>query len=325
MNYFYLVGGLIILLITIYDFFYTTLSGSGAFFISKSVSGLAHRLLLWLSRIFGRKIFSLSGMAVNLSVLSVWVILVWAGLLLVYSYNPEAITNSSGRPANTVERLYFTGYILSTLGVGNFKPTTAFFEVVTSIFSFFGFVFFTTAMTYLMQVTSAVMHKRSLALSINNLGPTPEKIITNLLNMGKTAAVQQLTTLQQLIDRHSVNHQAYPVLHYYTNPQKDSSLSPHMTSLFEAVTLLRGDKSNPYYNELQSLHKSLSGFLHHVREKYGISSENDRKIDLDWHASGLPSEVKNSYATPSEVYEQRKVLDSMLKSEGFEWQDVYKN
>ncbi|MGK7391743.1 MAG: hypothetical protein ACNS60_15430, partial [Candidatus Cyclobacteriaceae bacterium M2_1C_046] len=77
MNYIYLILGAIILLVVIYDFFYTTLSGSGAFFISKMVSGLAHRILLRLSKPFGRKIFSLSGMAVNLSVLVIWVILIW--------------------------------------------------------------------------------------------------------------------------------------------------------------------------------------------------------------------------------------------------------
>lgn len=323
MNYIYLILGVIILLVVIYDFFYTTLSGSGAFFISKSVSGMAHRLLLWLSRFFGRKIFSLSGMAVNLSVLAVWVMLVWAGLLLIYSYNPEAIINSSGRAANTVERLYFTGYILSTLGIGNFKPTTAYFEVITSIFSFFGFVFFTTAMTYLMQVTSAVMHKRSLALTINNLGNDPASLVNNLINSDKVLTLQQINTLQQLIDRHSTNHQAYPVLHYYTNPQLDSSLSIKISRLYEAISILRSNEQNPFYKDLEGLNSSLSAFLMHVREKYGISSENDRKIEVQWQKLNLPVGVAAAPSPSSEVYEKRKVLDSMLRSEGFDWQDVY--
>lgn len=308
----------------IYDFFYTTLSGSGAFIISKSVSGLAHRFLLWLSRFFGRKIFSLSGMAVNLSVLSVWVVLVWAGLLLVYSYNPEGITNSTGRPANTVERLYFTGYILSTLGVGNFKPTTAFFEVVTSIFSFFGFIFFTTAMTYLIQVTSAVMHKRSLALSINNLGDDPVSIISRFINSDKALTLQQINTLQNMIDRHSTNHQAYPVLHYYNNPQLDSSLSINISRLDEAINIIRSSEQNSLYKDTETLNNSLSSFLKHVKEKYGISSENDRKIEVHWQTLDLPLGVTAAPSPSSEILQKRKVLDSMLKSEGFEWQDVYK-
>ncbi|NJW55782.1 ion channel, partial [Salinimicrobium oceani] len=97
------------------------------------------------SKFFGRKVFDYSGMIVNLAVLFVWILLVWLGLFLVYSYDPSAITNSDSRPANWVERLYYTGYVLSTLGLGNFKPTTPFFEILTSVFSFFGFIFFTSS------------------------------------------------------------------------------------------------------------------------------------------------------------------------------------
>ena len=97
--------------------FLTTLSGSGAAYLSKNVAFITHKLMLFLERKLSKRIFKVSGMVVNLTVLSVWVIFVWLGLFLVYSYNPEAITNNSGREATTIERLYFTGYVLSTHGV----------------------------------------------------------------------------------------------------------------------------------------------------------------------------------------------------------------
>lgn len=323
MNYLYLIAGSLILILVIYDFFYTTLSGGGAFFISKNVSGAAHSLMLALSKPFGRRFFMISGMAVNLSVLVVWVVLVWLGLLFVYSYNPEAITNSSGRPATFIERSYFAAYILSTLGVGNFKPTSNFFEIITSIFSFFGFVFFTTAMTYLIQVTSAVMHKRSLALTVNNLGKDPVAIIESFLKSDKILTLQQINSLQQMIDRHNTNHQAFPVLHYYNYYEPNSSLSLNISRLDEAVTILRSSTDNLLYHDVETLNNSLESFLKHVKNKYGISSENDRKIEVDWGNIDLPSGVMFDGPPTQDVYQKRKILDSMLKSEKFEWKDVY--
>lgn len=214
---FYLLAGILLLIIVGIDFFYTTLSGSGASFVTKSVSKLTHQLVLRAGKTF-RKVYSLSGMLVNLSVLAIWVFLAWLGLFLLFSFQPEAITNSKGIPATAVERLYFTGYVLSTLGIGDFKPITPFFEIVTSLFSFFGFVFFTTSMTYLLSISSAIINKRSLALAVRNLGESPDEIVRNLLNMETSFVYQQLSNLQHLIDQHSTYYQAYPVLHYYNNP-----------------------------------------------------------------------------------------------------------
>ena len=123
----YLGIGVFILLLTIYDFFFTTLSGSGAGFISKYLSIFSDRVIQLLVNIFGRNIYKIHGLFINFTVLVVWILLIWLGLFLVYSWEPEAITNSNGRPANLVERLYYIGYIISTLGLGNFKPDFRFF------------------------------------------------------------------------------------------------------------------------------------------------------------------------------------------------------
>lgn len=320
----YLILGLFLLAIVSYDFFYTTLSGSGAAFLSRLFSALAHKLQLALSSIFGRKVFSLSGMLVNLTVLAMWVLLVWLGLFLVFSYNPEAIVNSSRRAASSVERLYFTGYILSTLGIGNFKPTTPFFELLTSLFSFFGFIFFTTSMTYLVSVSSAVMHKRSLALAIRDLGKNPAEVVKGLLEPDSSFSYTRISALQQMIERHSVNHQAYPVLHHYNNPDIASSLSINIAVLDEAVSILLSSSQKPLVKELQSLRNSLSSFLQHVEEKYGLTAENDVLIQVNWYNLSLPDAVtRGGMEEDPRIFQRRKVLDSLLKGEGLSWHDVY--
>ena len=194
-----LIIGTILLISIIYDFFFTTLSGSGAGLVTRTVSAISHSFLQFLSRLFGRRIYRISGLIINLFVLLVWISVVWIGLFFIYSSNPEAIVNSQGKIASNIERLYFTGYILSTLGMGNFYPTTNSFETLSSISSFFGFIFFTSSMTYFLSVSTALINKRTLARSIQNFGKTPENIADKILKLDTSYAYQQIQVFQELL------------------------------------------------------------------------------------------------------------------------------
>ena len=319
----FLIAGFLLLMVVALDFFYTTLSGSGASFITKSVSKVAHQLVLWAGRAFGRKVFGLSGMLVNLSVLAVWVLLVWLGLFLVFSFQPEAISDSKGIPASTVERLYFTGYVLSTLGIGNFKPTTPFFEVLTSLFSFFGFVFFTTSMTYLLSVSTGIINKRSIALAVRNLGASPDEVVRSLLEMDTSFAYQQLSGLQQLIDAHATYYQAYPVLHYYSNPMKESSLSTSLAVLDEALSMMLSSRHKQSLSrEVLPLRNSLSHFFKRTESKYGEKAGGAPAIN--WRSLHLPEEMLQAgFEEVSTLKSRRKVLGDLLSNEGYSWKDVY--
>lgn len=319
----FLIAGFLLLIIVAFDFFYTTLSGSGASFMTKFVSRKIHLLVLWAGRAFGRKVFGLSGMLVNLSVLALWVLLVWLGLFLVFSFNPEAITNSKGIPADTVERLYFTGYVISTLGIGDWKPNTPFFEIITSLFSFFGFVFFTTSMTYLLSVSTGIVNKRSIALAVRNLGSSPDEVVRGLLDMDTSFAYQQLSSLQQLVDTHATYYQAYPVMHYYNNPMKESSLSTSLAVLDEALSMLLSSRHpSSLKKEILPLRNSLSHFFKRIEGKYGEKAGG--APDINWHSLHLPQEMLQAgFEEISTLKGRRKVLGDLLNNEGLSWRDVY--
>src|SRR5690554_4551151 len=109
-----LITGILLLSITIFDFIYTTLSGGGSGFISRYINLFSHKSLNIGVKIFGRNFYNQSGIILNVTLLLVWVVLIWLGLFLIFSYRPEAIVNNEGRPASITERVYFTGYVLST-------------------------------------------------------------------------------------------------------------------------------------------------------------------------------------------------------------------
>lgn len=317
-----LLFGILLLLLTMYDFFYTTLSGGGAAFITRFITFASHKALQLGVRLFGRRVYSISGMAVNMTAILVWVALVWFGLYLVFSSDPGAIINDKGRVANNWERLYFTGYTLSTLGMGNFTPTTPAFEMLTSIFSFYGFIFFTTSMTYLISVSSAVIHKRSLALAIRHLGKTPEEMVYRLLNQDITFSRMNLSSLQDKIERHSINLQAYPVLHAFAHSKIPGSLSLNLVTFDEALSiLLLSKEGEKMKNALNSVRSSLTYYLNHIDENFSRSLIKEAGPDINklpgWEI------ISSSYINDPALYDRRKVLGGLLKTESFNWQDVY--
>lgn len=314
MNTFFLIIGLFTLTAVLYDFFYTTLSGSGAGIISEYVIRVTFKIL----RVFSgksRKIFTYTGMFVNLSVLLAWSTLLWLGLLLVFSYYPSGITNSDSEPANLVERLYYTGYVLSTLGIGNFKPVTPFFEVMTAIFSFFGFIFFTTSMTYLISVSSAVIRKRTLSRSISTLGKNPSQIAERLKNLQPSYQDQQILSLQQQITSHLVSHQAYPVVHFFSHENQNNCFSINFVRLDEAMTILLKEDTVNYSgsmgeDELNLLRSTMNDLLMHLKDKFIHSF--------------LQQEDSHEFQNIEKVSlnQRRKLLKAMLKSEKFDWNYV---
>lgn len=317
-EYFSLITGFIIILLVASDFFFTTLSGNGAGFITKKVAPFADKIIKAVVKFSGRNFYQINGLFVNLITLSVWVLLVWMGLFLIYSFNPEAITNSNGRIANVFERLYFTAYVISTLGIGNFKPTSGFFEIVTSCFSFFGFIFFTSSMTYFISVSSALVNKRTFTKTILSLGNNPEQISKKLLSVNSSYAFQQLLSIQNMIDKHTVNHHAYPVVHYYTEKKPKNCFSLNLTRLDEALSIIIGSsEGKKIQEELEPLRSSISDFLQKLDESFSNSMPKvNEPIDPSFFA------YKANTFKNEDLQKRRRTMEKLFKSEGLTWTDV---
>lgn len=315
----FLIIGIILLLIAIHDFFFTTLSGSGTGFISRNISIISDKIIQMCVKFFGRKAYNYNGLFVNLMILFSWLLLIWGGLFLVYTSHPEAITNSSGRIANHWERLYFTSYTLSTLGMGNFKPTTPIFELVTGAFSFFGFIFFTSSMTYFLSVSTALVNKRSLSKSVYNMGENPQAIANNILSFDSSFSYQQISELQKMIDRHSVNHHAYPVVHFYRQNKKKDSFGINIARLDEAVTILLNSRDGKnFQEELNLLRSSLSGFFEDMQENFSSNLSSEKEM-----ADSFNFPYPDSEKTIKSLQKRRQILGGLLKSENFTWEDVF--
>lgn len=323
-DYIYLIIGLMLLCIGFFDFFYTTLSASNSSFITSAVSKVIHKVILLTEKKFGRKVFALSGLILNLSIILVWILIIWAGLYFVYTYDAESILNSKGEIATSSERLYFTGYVLSTLGNGDFFPISTFTQLISSSFSFFGFIFFTTAMTYLISVYSAVINKRHLSLAIRNLGNSPEEVIRMLHSAQPSFIYTQINSLQEKIDLVNEHYQAFPLIHYYHNVEINTSFSLNIAKLDEALTIMLSKSTSPHNREMYFLKKSMDSLLNRFDEFHNIPHIKESTTQLDWKYLGniIPQSGKELSEKPEIVY-RRKILTSMLLHEDLKWEHVY--
>ncbi len=332
MHEFYLILGIVLLVVIGYDFFYTTLSFNGAGVLSQLMSRFLSAFFLILNRyIPERKALRYSGVTHVLFLIGLWIGFLWIGFFLLLMSDPDSVVEAgTGLAASALTKLYVSGYTLSTLGVGDYIPNSEGWQIVLAVFSFTGFIFITTAMTYLMSLTSAVLHKRSLSLFISNLGETPEEIILNTYsNKGFLPLEKRIPTLQNMINKHNQNHFAHPVVHHFYSSSSEESLSVNLARLDEALTILQ------YYvkhetsldQDIRFLQDAIAKFLNTASRHFNGSSEGQSTHVADLQLlddKGIPLLDKAGNSTAQELVARRRAMfGGLLKSSGWRWNNIY--
>lgn len=331
MSFIILVSGILLVTVTALDFFYTTLSFNGAGPINKAATATLSSFFLFLADVFSnRRILKFSGLSHILMSISLWVLLLWIGLFLILSSAESAVVHSSSRaPANLVNIFYFSGYVLSTLGNGEFIPASENWQLTVAFFSFSGLIFITTGISYLLNLASAILHKRTLALSISNLGASPEEIVTHTYGNGNfQILIDRLPDLQNKINKHNQHHFAYPISHYFYSISHEESLALNLSRLDEALTIIyyHTEKSVMVEKEISIIRQAIHSFLEVLQHSFFSELEDHEDITPDLeelkkqgvHLIGqLPERKKPA------LKKRRSLLAGFMRSSGWSWQDVY--
>jgi len=329
---FYLILGIAVVIIITCDFFYTTVSFNGAGVVARNTSSALAAVFLWMNeRTKSRKLFRYSGLTHILSLIGLWIGLLWVGFFLLLMSDPGSIVEAgSGSAASTLTKLYVSGYTLSTLGVGDYVPGTEGWQIIMSAFSFAGFIFITTAMTYLMSLTTAVIHKRNLSMFIANMGESPEEIIANSYNGESFLGLLNVApTLRDMINKHSQNHFAHPAVHYFYSISKEESLSVNITNLDEALSIIFHLGKKPVFvpHELRTLRKAIDSYLDSIGHNFFSPVKQAIKHTPDFKRLEERDIISSSRQTPKEYAaafaDRRTLLGGLLKSNGWSWQDIY--
>ncbi|WP_299821986.1 potassium channel family protein [uncultured Pontibacter sp.] len=257
-----------------------------------------------------------------------WVMLLWIGVFLIFSSTDNAVLSSSNnQPASSLERFYFTGYMLSTMGNGDFKAGTDILSVFSSFMSFTGLMLITIAISYMVPVLSAVTQRRALSIKLAAIGGSAQKIILDNWNGSNLKQLEsQLDSLEQDIALQGQMHLSYPVLQYFHHNQRATALFPNIASLDEAISiiLLYFPKDlQPGQQHLNPVRKAITSFL----ESLNVADPRIAKVEVPPIDVGQLQErnLPLLSAKPEDLYKlenRRKILKVMTEQDGWSWSDA---
>lgn len=330
MTFFFLLAGVALVLLTMVDALWTTVTAAGGGPLTRRLSHFLWRIVRRVHRRFGiHALLTFSGATILLSALGVWITLLWAGYVLIFSAEPGAIVHSQGEAAATFwERVYFTGFTLFTLGIGDLVPQGALWRVVTAVGSLNGIFLLTLSITYLVSVLSAVVAKRQLAGTIANMGMSPQGIVLQSLGAGHSSyLVQHLVQLVPMIEQHTRRHLAFPALHFFHSDEVRSAIAPRMAALDEALLLVESglDEGNaPPAEALAPARHAVAAFLDTLEEALivGPSTPPPAPDTSRLQEQGFSTTPERLAAAARRTARRRRLLKAFVEDDGWEWRDV---
>lgn len=300
----YLIVGIVLILIVAADIVYTVLSSNGAGYLSKyAMKSIAALFQFAARRTNSRAFLKFAGVSLLSIITLVWVALLWLGVFLVFYSDQRSVFDSKTEvPASFIDRVYFSGYVLSTLGNGDFAPATGVWQIVTALFTFSGFIFLTTAITYFVSILSAVTEKRQAAIAIFNLGASSGEIAESVKKLNRAGGLMsEVVQLENQINRLTLNHTSYPISHYFFAVEKNRSISVAAANLNSALDELLADADENLRAQVESLRKALNNYLQTLAERF--------------LANLLEGKTVVTAETIKEAEVRRKVIEALLYSD----------
>jgi hypothetical protein len=318
--------GVGVILVTLVDVHITTISMRGGGPVSLRITRLLWRPAARSTRVSHRVLEVYGSLMLPLTI-ALWYVLLYGGWALVFFSHPSAVLDATtGVPAQWWERLYFVGYVISTLGNGELRPGAGMWQLLTVAASVSGLALITLAITYITPVMSSVVHKRQVASSMLSFGETPADILGNAWN-GNTfePLTIHLTNLAPSLSRLAQQHMAYPILHYFHSAERSLALAPAIAVLDDALTLLRFGVADSHRLEPVTLGTAVAAVdtlltaleAAHIDPADAAPAPPPLAI-LD--RLGIPGVPEDAYdACAEEVRTRRALLLGFVESDGWSW------
>lgn len=253
-------GGLILLAIS--DIFLTVLyARSGVGLVSPRIHQHLWRAMVRLAR--GRskrmqRLLSFGGPLMMVLSVVAWVaMLLFGSALIVWPLLGTHIQASDGPTPNSfAAALYFAGYSLTTLGMGDLVPKSDGLRLFTIFLGMLGFSVVTLSLTYFMSVYSALVRRNVVSQTLHHVsgGSGSSADVVAALGPGGTfdQGRSQITTIATGVLDIVESNEAYPVLQYFRMNHARYGVARVALLVLDSASLMRSALSPAYCDFVRS-------------------------------------------------------------------------
>lgn len=325
--------GVAIIVAVIVDVLWTTVAAgaAGGPITARLTHVLWRSALRWHRR---RRQLQVAGVTITAAVILVWIVLLLCGWFLIFSVTPDAVVSAdTGQPGDIWSRMYFTGYTVFTLGLGDYVPGAPLWQVTTIPATATGLAVVTLAITFLLSVTESVTQRRTLAAQIFALGSSPSVILQRAWNGARIEGLEQpLQSLTSEVAELAQRHLAFPVLHYFHSTERDTAVAPSIAVLDELLTVLdHGVTAEHRLPTLttQQLRDAITQLLHlgsaiDPAQLGHLSSPPPVPPTVELRRIGLPLVDDAQWrGHVEELADRRQALRDYLTVEAWSWESVW--
>ena len=178
MDWVFAIVGCVLVLVVVRDVFHTLFHPIGHGSIAPLVMKLVWRTL---RRLPARlSVTTLTGPLGMVAVIATWAVGAVVGWALVYlSAMPDGFAFSSDIAAaargGVLDSVYLSLVTVATLGFGDILPTSPWLRILTPLQALFGFMLFTAAVSWVLQIYPALHRRRVLAMQLSSLRQAREE------------------------------------------------------------------------------------------------------------------------------------------------------
>ncbi|QCF27665.1 potassium channel family protein [Hydrocarboniclastica marina] len=322
-----LVFGAFLIAIIMVDAIRSTLTTQGGGVLTRHLAKAQHGLMLWLASTTGRRSpLAISGAAAIASITLTWLLGLWLGWYLVFDALPGAVVNSQSKlPVDSIGKVYFVGFTLSTLGIGDLVPSGAAARILTPVAAFNGLLLATLAITYAVPLVSGAVQKRHFAYSVSSLGPDPVGLVRASWNGRNFNALESiLSDLSSELLQLTEQRLAYPILDNFQTRERGGSLILQIAVLDEALSLLSygvGASQRPDPVVVNNVRSAIQHYLSRTVGDEDGRTETPPLPDIQrLSGTGLEVVAEDTYAAELvSLARHRRGLKQALEREGWDW------
>ncbi|WP_410508605.1 potassium channel family protein [Methanosarcina hadiensis] len=305
-----------------------------ALWIDGNSAPFTSRLTTWIWKTFRlvdrsnhHRFLSLSGPLTLFITVVIWVLLLGLGWTLMFQADPGSLVNPKDNTApDFAGVIWYVAYTMFTVGNGDFSPQGFLWQLISSFVGFTGMSIVTLSITYILQVLSAVVNKRTFAAEVLSIGKSAEEMLLAQWDGKGFGQIElQLNTWSSQLSKLTEQTLSYPILHYYHAARGEKSSAVALAVLDDALSMIAcgiRKECQPAPTILLAARQSVRGHLDTLETAF-IKPANSIPASPDLsrlREAGIPVvDEKEFNHNINQLQDRRKLLLGMIQNAAWHW------